>query len=121
MRQSMLRTILTRVLVASLVVLAPAHQQLFSAFDAAVGHYRRYNRAGLLALSPPETVLVKTCYLDAVGLVASAANRLLLRRPLPSASNIRFWDQWMVPVSIVLDRFFRYSVGKSVLAVWRKQ
>ena len=27
----------------NLVVLAPAHQSLFSPFDAAVGHYRRYD------------------------------------------------------------------------------
>ena len=35
-----------------LVVLAPAHQALFSDFDRAIGHYRRYNRAGLQKLAP---------------------------------------------------------------------
>ncbi len=36
----------------ALIVLAPAHPFLFSAFDAAIGHHRRYTKAGLLAAAP---------------------------------------------------------------------
>ena len=35
-----------------LVVLAPAHDWLFSPFDDAIGHFRRYNSASLRALTP---------------------------------------------------------------------
>ena len=37
----------------NLVVLAPAHQFLFSEFDAAIGHHRRYDAVSLTAVTPP--------------------------------------------------------------------
>src|SRR5437763_1457253 len=36
----------------SLIVLAPAHQWLFTPFDAAIGHHRRYNTHTLRAAAP---------------------------------------------------------------------
>jgi SAM-dependent methyltransferase len=41
-----------------LVVMAPAHQALFSAFDAQVGHHRRYDKRSLRALGPAGATLV---------------------------------------------------------------
>jgi len=51
----------------------------------------------------------------------SSANMLLLRQSMPTKAQLRFWDQWIIPVSRVLDRLFRYSVGKTIIAVWRKE
>jgi len=103
-----------------LIVLSPAHQYLYSAFDAAIGHYRRYSAASLRKLRPAGAVEVSLRYLDSVGLLASAANRLLLRSAHPSRGQVRFWDRGMVPVSRVLDPLLGYSAGKSLLAVWRR-
>src|SRR5260370_30792037 len=47
-----------------LVVLGPAHQFLFSAFDEAIGHYRRYNSRRLAALTPIGCTLQPCCMLD---------------------------------------------------------
>jgi hypothetical protein len=44
----------------------------------AIGRYRRYTKDSLLAITPPGVTPVKTRYLDASGLMASAANRWLL-------------------------------------------
>ncbi len=104
-----------------LVVLAPAHPWLYTPFDAAIGHYRRYTRQSLLAAAPPALEVLGARYLDAVGTCLSAANRLLLRRSMPSAGNIRFWDRCVVPLSRWVDPLLRYSFGKSVLVVWRKR
>lgn len=103
-----------------LAVVAPAHQALFSPFDRSVGHFRRYSRRGLLALSPPELRVVTARYLDSAGLLASLANRLLLRADLPTPGQIRFWDRFLVPLSRVFDPLFAYQLGKSVLVVWRR-
>ncbi len=35
------------------IVLSPAHQWLYTPFDAAIGHFRRYNRSSLRKVSPP--------------------------------------------------------------------
>ena len=103
-----------------LVVLAPAHQWLFTPFDSAIGHYRRYNRASMRRLTAPGLRLVKLIYLDSVGLFASAANRFLLQSSHPTVKQITFWDRCMVPVSTFADPMLRHRIGKSILGVWQR-
>jgi SAM-dependent methyltransferase len=102
-----------------LVVLAPAHEWLFTPFDAAIGHFRRYTRQSLAAAAPAGLTCERLDYLDSAGLLASLANRLLLRSAHPSPRQIRLWDRGLVPVSRVLDPLFGRRLGKSVLGVWR--
>lgn len=107
----------------ALIVLSPAHQWLFSPFDQAIGHYRRYSLATLRAAAAKATALAeeKVIYLDTAGLLASAANRLLLEQRMPTEAQILLWDRWMVPVSRWLaDPLTFGAVGKSVLGIWRR-
>ena len=104
-----------------LIVLAPAHQWLFTPFDRAIGHHRRYSRRALTELNVPNLRLTRSRYLDSTGLLASAGNLLFLRSPMPTAGQIRFWDSVLVRLSRVLDPLLGYRVGKSVLVVWRRQ
>jgi SAM-dependent methyltransferase len=103
-----------------LLVLAPAHQWLFSAFDRSIGHHRRYTGRRLAEIGPGSLRLVKLIYLDAAGLLASLANRVLLRSPLPTRRQIAVWDRVLVPASRVIDPILGRAVGKSVLAVWQR-
>lgn len=104
-----------------LVVLAPAHQWLFTPFDKAIGHFRRYSRKSLVSLMPTDVDLIKIIYLDSVGLIASLGNRFLLGSSMPTRQQIKVWDNTMVRASRLVDRLTRYSLGKSVLAVWTKR
>jgi SAM-dependent methyltransferase len=101
-----------------LIVLAPAHEFLYAPFDAAVGHFRRYCRASLRRTAPTGLRESKLIYLDAVGLLASAGNRLLLRQSMPTEQQILAWDRLMIPISRVIDSLLGRRVGKSVLGVW---
>ncbi len=103
-----------------LIVLSPAFQFLYSPFDKAVGHFRRYNRRSLLRVAPAGTSLLEAFYLDSVGLFASLGNRLLLRRANPKASQIEVWDRYMVRASRWIDPLVGYAMGRSVIAVWKK-
>jgi SAM-dependent methyltransferase len=103
----------------SLVVLAPAHGFLYSAFDRAIGHHRRYSAAGLRALAPPECRIISCRSLDSAGFFASLGNRVLLRSAAPTPAQVAFWDKILVPISRRLDRHLNYRFGKSVLAVWK--
>jgi SAM-dependent methyltransferase len=103
-----------------LIVLAPAHPWLFTAFDAAIGHHRRYTRASLLAAAPPGLVPVRACYLDSAGLLASLGSRLFLKKSRPGRLEILFWDRVLVRMSHWTDPLTVRRVGKSVLAVWKK-
>jgi hypothetical protein len=101
-------------------VLSPAHQWLYSPFDSAVGHVRRYDRASLLAAKPEGLVTEHIRYLDCVGLLASAGNRLILAANQPTLSQIRLWDGVMVRASRPLDKLLGFRLGKSILASFRK-
>ncbi len=102
-----------------LIVLSPAYPWLYTPFDAAVGHHRRYTRDTLSALRPPGTTLVRAFYADSAGMLASTANRFLLRSSMPTLRQIQIWDRLIVPVSLGLDRVLGFRVGKSVIAVWQ--
>lgn len=103
-----------------LVILSPAHQWLFTPFDAAIGHYRRYSLKGLDRLRPTAARVIVRGYLDAAGVLASSANRVLLRSAHPTRAQIDLWDKRLVPTSRLLDRLLGHRIGKSVLAIWQK-
>lgn len=103
-----------------IVVLSPAHQGLFTEFDRAIGHFRRYDKRSLAAVEPKELARERLFYMDSVGLLASLANRVLLHQSRPSLGQIRTWDRLMVPCSRMLDPLLLRAVGKSIVGVWRR-
>lgn len=104
-----------------LIVLSPAYNFLFSPFDKAIGHYRRYTSKTLREAMPGELHLEQLKYLDSVGLFASLANKLFLKQTYPSEKQIRTWDRLMIPVSKWTDKIFFHSFGKTILGTWRKE
>ena len=103
-----------------IIVLAPAFPWLYTPFDAAIGHFRRYTRKSLRAVAPQGLQEEKCIYLDAFGILASAGNLLFLQASNASPGQMRFWDNYLVPISRFMDRALAYSLGKSVLGIWRK-
>ena len=103
-----------------LVVLSPAHQSLYTPFDEAIGHHRRYSKHTLSAVVPEGLERIELKYLDSVGAIASLGNRFVLKSNIPSARQLAVWDKLMIPLSRVVDPLLGYRAGKSVLGVWRK-
>lgn len=103
-----------------IAVLSPAFQFLYSPFDKAIGHCRRYNRKSLRHITPPGLQVVSNRYYDTVGYFAALMNKLFLRQKYPTHKQVMFWDKWMVPVSKISDKLFFHSFGKSIIAVWKK-
>lgn len=102
------------------IVLSPAYNWLYTPFDKAIGHFRRYTARTLSAVAPADVRLADLYYLDSVALLASLANKLLLRQSLPTRAQILFWDRTLVPISRVVDPLIRYKAGRSVIALWQK-
>ena len=104
-----------------LVILCPAHQWLFTPFDAAIGHFRRYSRKTMGDVAPKDGLKLKRLiYLDSAGMLASLGNRLFLKASMPNINQIKLWDGKLVPVSRWLDRLLLHRVGKSVVGVWER-
>lgn len=103
-----------------IVILSPAHQWLFSAFDESIGHLRRYNKEQLRSLMPPGWIQVKMAYLDSIGALLSLGNLVGPRQAVPSSWQIAIWDRLCIPASRIIDSVLGGRCGKSVLAIWRK-
>jgi SAM-dependent methyltransferase len=103
-----------------LIILAPAFQSVYSPFDAAIGHYRRYTRASLERIRPAQLSAEDAFYLDAPGLALSLVNRWLLRSKNPTDAQISFWDRRVIPIARRVDPLVRFRFGRSVVAIWRR-
>ncbi len=103
-----------------IIVLSPAFQFLYNPFDKAIGHYRRYNKKMVSTITPAGLQLISSRYYDSAGYFAALMNKLFLRKKYPTQQQVRFWDDWMVPVSKVTDNIFFHSFGKSILGIWKK-
>lgn len=104
-----------------LVVLSPAHQWLYSPFDESIGHFRRYGARHLSRVVSASLRVEKLFFADSAGLLASAANRFLLREALPTRRQISFWDGVLVPLSRALDPLTGRRLGKSLICVGSKR
>ena len=102
------------------MALAPACQAVYSPFDKAIGHFRRYDRSSLLAAAPKSLRPVRSYYLDSLGLVLSIANRFLARQSRPTPATIKVWDSAIVPLSRIVDPLLGHSIGRSVVGIWTK-
>jgi len=103
-----------------IIVLSPAHPWLFTEFDRALGHFRRYTRRALRDCTPTGAKLVELYALDSCGLWASVANKLLLHQSMPGPKQIAFWDGVLVPISRATDPLIGFSLGKSLVAIWQR-
>ena len=104
-----------------IIALSPAHQYLFSPFDKAVGHYRRYDKSMIEKTCPDSLRILSNRYLDSVGYFASLANRFCLEQSAPTKAQIKLWDRLFVRCSRWVDPCFSYSFGKSLLTVFEKK
>jgi len=102
-----------------IIILSPAHDYLYTPFDKAVGHFRRYDKKRLLTIMPKNMQLESLYYLDCVGMLASLGNRMLLKSAYPTVGQIQFWDKCLVPISRVIDKLICHSLGKSIIVVFK--
>ena len=58
-----------------IVVLSPAHEWLFTAFDESIGHFRRYTKASLQSIIPSSLRVEKIFYLDLWGCLQAPETR----------------------------------------------
>jgi SAM-dependent methyltransferase len=104
-----------------LIILVPAFMLLYSRYDTAIGHFRRYTRPSLRQVIPSVLREERLKYLDAFGLPLSLLNRILLDQTGPTIRQVLFWDRFIVPLSRIVDPAVGHSFGRSLLGVWTLQ
>jgi SAM-dependent methyltransferase len=103
------------------VLIIPAFESLYGPIDAKLGHFRRYSKKQVIELARATGFDVAvTHYMNFVGFFGWWFNARILRKTEQSASQIRFFDSWIVPVQASAERLIHPPCGQSIFAVLRK-
>lgn len=104
-----------------LIFLVPAHQKLYTKFDKAIGHFRRYDINFFKISKSKDLSIVRLIYVDLLGYFLYYLNKLFFKKEVyPSLSKIILWDKIFVPITILLDFLFQYKFGKNILCIYKK-
>jgi glycosyltransferase involved in cell wall biosynthesis len=100
------------------VLVVPAHPGIYGTIDRAIGHYRRYRRADIVAkLRAADLEVEHVSFFNVLGVAGWYLNgRVLQRRSVPGV-QARLNDR-LVPL-LRLERRLRPPLGMSLLAVGR--
>tara|TARA_E500000178_G_scaffold320384_1_gene343471 strand:+ start:2063 stop:2743 length:681 start_codon:yes stop_codon:yes gene_type:complete len=104
-----------------LIILVPAHNELFTKFDKEIGHFRRYKITFFKKLKLKNSSIVKLQYLDCLGYFLYFLNKIFYKNEIyPSEAKIFIWDKFFTPLTFFLDKILNYKFGKNVLCIIKK-
>ncbi|HUL43443.1 MAG TPA: class I SAM-dependent methyltransferase [Bacteroidota bacterium] len=103
-----------------LLVYVPARPELYSKFDASIGHYRRYRLNDLRGKvrSAGFDILVSK-YDDFLGYFAAVYNKFTSDGSLNERA-VRLYDRLFVPVSRSIESLITPPIGKNIILVAEK-
>jgi len=105
----------------AIVLLVPAFQALYGRIDENLGHYRRYNRAGIRRLAESTGLhLRKVYYSNSIGYFGWWINAHILKLAAQSERQIEMFDRYLVPALARVERVVRPPFGQSLVAVLEK-
>ena len=108
---------------SNIAIFVPAFMCLYSDFDSAMGHYRRYSKAELLGKLEAARFKVLECrFVDSIGFFAWLSLKMRRRKSgLGSATSLQLYDRYIYPVSRLLDGLgLKYVFGKNLLVIAQK-
>ena len=101
----------------TLTVLSPAHNILYSRFDASIGHVRRYTKRTLSrSLEVAGFVKVKARYFNSTGALLWLIINRILGKLDADETQTSLYDKIVVPISSGIDRMRIRPFGQSVVA-----
>ena len=104
-----------------LIILTPAHQNLYSKFDKVIGHLRRYDAGFFSSNNYKNAKIKKLIYMDALGYILYFFNKIFFKEEVyPSKIKIFVWDKIFTPITIIFDYITRYKFGKNILCIYEK-
>ena len=103
------------------LVFVPAFMSLYGAFDAKVGHFRRYTKNELEEKGKSAGFkIVKSKYFDFVGIFPWYVKYKLLKSDSLESGAVTAYDRFAVPVTRQFEKFLKFPVGKNILTVLQK-
>ena len=104
-----------------LILLVPAHPRLYGTLDEVVGHFRRYERAGLREQVRDAGFSVQDCrYFNSVGAAGRYVIGRVRQQQETGAGQVRFYDRFVVPVLSRIERLAPPPFGQSLIVIGGK-
>lgn len=104
-----------------LFLFVPALSWLYGAFDARVGHLRRYTKNELEEkLKRAGFRIVLLSYFDLAGIAPWWIKYRLLRSADMKPGSVRFYDRFIVPAVSRIEARLRLPLGKNLIVVAEK-
>jgi len=104
-----------------LLLFVPAVPGIYGTLDRAFEHYRRYLKEGLSNLLVDSGFrALEMRYFNFVGVAAWFYSGRILKRTAVPASDVRFYDRWIVPSVSWIEGMLEPPLGQSLLAVAEK-
>lgn len=103
-----------------ILIFVPALSFLYSNFDKAVGHYRRYSKKELVdVVSAAGFSIKKINYFDIAGIIPWYVAFVLLKQTT-TESNVSLYDTWVVPIMKKVERIIPPIIGKNLILIGQK-
>lgn len=103
---------------SSLLLFVPAGQWNYGSLDKAFEHHRRYNKTDLKRkLEDAGFRLGWQRYVNFMGIASWFLAGRVLRQTTIKASQVRWYDRWIIPWSFRLEEVCEPPIGQSLLAV----
>ena len=105
----------------NLIFFVPAYQFLYSDFDKAVGHVKRYNKHFFLSFKKDEKIsIIELKYFYSVGFFMAVLNKLFNKKTKKTIRlGVKIWDK-LIFFSKIMDLILLNKFGKSLLCVIKK-
>jgi len=103
-----------------MLVYVPARPELYSKFDASIGHFRRYRLHELRGkVSKAGFTILVSKYDDFLGYFAAVYNKLTSDGSLNERA-VRLYDKMFVPISRTIEAILTPPIGKNIILVAEK-
>jgi SAM-dependent methyltransferase len=100
------------------LIYVPAYNVLYSSFDKAVGHYRRYTKKQLVERCEEAGFCIeKAKYVDSLGFFIALLFKGINRDGKLNKKHLMFYDLFLFPVSRLFDFLFSNMFGKNIYIV----
>lgn len=102
----------------ALLLLVPALPWIHGSLDRVFGHYRRYTKQSLTnILQHKGFQVVSIRYVNLPGVAAWCFMGKVLRRTTLRSGDVKFYDRWMLPWILALERYWEPPIGQNLIAI----
>jgi len=105
----------------NIIFFVPAYQFLYSDFDKAIGHVKRYNKHFFLSFKKDEKIsIIELKYFDSIGFFIAVLNKIFNKNTKETIGlGVKIWDK-LIFFSKIMDLIFLNKFGKSLFCVIKK-